>query len=93
MDSPLAVLAILLDQLGLYEPAATVTGKAVTHLSQRAYPELNTAINHLREVLGDQTYDELGRAGQELSNAALAAYALEQIERARVGRSDMDESR
>ena len=40
MDSPLAVLTILLDQLEMFEPAAQVTGKAVTPMSDHAYPEL-----------------------------------------------------
>jgi hypothetical protein len=84
MDSPLAIFVMLFDQLGMCEPAATVTAKAVTPLSQLAYPELTAAIDHLREVLGDAEYEELDRAGAGMSNAAIAAYALGQFEHARV---------
>ena len=90
MDSPLAILAAVLDQLGRCEPAATVTGKAVTPMTRRAYPVLNTAISHLREVLGDQSYETLARTGAEMSNAAMAAYALEQIELARADLASTD---
>ncbi len=90
MDSPLAILAAVLDQLGRCEPAATVTGKAVTPMTRRAYPVLNTAISHLREVLGDQSYEALARTGAEMSNAAMAAYALEQIELARADLTSSD---
>jgi len=83
MDSPLAVLARLLDRLELYDSAATIFGKAVTPMTRRAYPEFITAVDHLREVLGDQTYEELACAGAGMTNAAIANYALEQIDRAR----------
>ena len=83
MDSPLAILAFLLDQLEMYESAARITGKAVTPMSQRAYPEVDAAINHLREVLGDRSYEDLARTGAAMSNAAMTVFALEQIELAR----------
>jgi hypothetical protein len=83
MDSPLAVLSILLDQLEMYEPAARVAGKATTPMSKHAYPELDMAIKHLRQNLGDEAFDALARAGTGMSNAAMTAYALEQMELAR----------
>jgi len=46
-------------------------------------PELNTAIAHLREVLGDKTYELLAQKGQAMTAAAMAAYAYDQIEKAR----------
>jgi hypothetical protein len=47
------------------------------------YPEVETAISHLRVVLGDEKYEELVSSGAAMSNAVMAAYALEQIELAR----------
>ena len=83
MDSPLAVLTILLDQLDMFGPAAQVTGKAVTPMSDHAYPELQTTIDHLRSVLGDAAYEDSARKGAAMSNAAMAQFALEQIALAR----------
>jgi len=39
-------------------------------------PELNTAIAHLRDALGDQTYESLARKGETTTTAAMATYAL-----------------
>jgi hypothetical protein len=44
---------------------------------------LADTITHLRHVLGDDGLDELSRAGEQMSDAAMAAYALQQIESAR----------
>ena len=55
---PLAVLAVLFDRLGRYEPAATVSGfAAVSPIAVTTLPELGTAIAHLREVLGNRKYE------------------------------------
>ena len=35
---------------------------------------------HLREVLGDEAYESFARAGEDMTNAEMAAYALEQID-------------
>ena len=67
MDSPLAVLAALLDRLELSDSAATIFGRAVTPLTQRAYPEFITAVDHLSGVLGAETYDELACAGARMT--------------------------
>jgi hypothetical protein len=45
--------------------------------------ELNTAIAHLRHVLGDQTYESLARKGETITTAAMASYAYEEIDQAR----------
>ena len=83
MRSPLAVLAALLDRLGCYEPAATIAGFAVSPLTAAAVPELGTAIAHLRDVLGDQTYESLARKGETMTIAEMATYAYDQIDQAR----------
>jgi hypothetical protein len=54
---------------------------ATTPLTRTSVPEINTTISHLREVLGD--YESLARTGETMTNAEMAAYALDQIEQAR----------
>jgi hypothetical protein len=83
MRSSLAVLTALFDRLGHYEPAATIAGFAVGPMTERAFPEINTAITHLRDVLGNQTYESLARTGATMTTAAMAAYAYDQIDQAR----------
>ena len=51
--------------------------------SPRRLPEFNTAIAHLRDVLGDQTYESLARKGETMTTAAIATYAYDQIDQAR----------
>ena len=46
-------------------------------------PELSTVITHLRDVLGDQTYESLARKGETMTTAAMATYAYDQIDQAR----------
>ena len=57
MRTPLATLAALLDRLGRYEPAARIAGFALSPLTSASVPEITTAIAHLRDALGDQTYE------------------------------------
>ena len=80
---PLASLAALFDRLGRYEPAATIAGFALSPFSAPAVPEITTAITHLRDVLGDQTYESLARKGETMTTAAMATYAYDQIDQAR----------
>jgi hypothetical protein len=80
---PLAVLAALFNRLGCYEPAATIAGFALTPLTASAVPEITTAITHLRDVLGEATYQSLARKGETMTTAAMATYAYDQIDRAR----------
>jgi len=81
--SPLALLAVLFDRLGRYEPAATIAGFAVSPFTTAATPEFTTAITHLREVLGDQTYESLARKSETMTTAAMVTYAYDQIDQAR----------
>jgi len=82
-NTPLAALAALFDRLGRYKAAATIAGFALSPLSTLATPELNTAIAHLRDVLGDQTYESLARKGETMTTAEMVAYAFDQIDQAR----------
>ena len=47
------------------------------------FPEINTAVAHLRAVLGDQAYESLARKGETMTTAAMATYAYDQIDQAR----------
>jgi predicted ATPase len=81
---PLAILAALSDRLGRYEPAATIAGFALSiPLAAAAVPEITTAITHLRNVLGEATYESLARKGETMTTAAIATYAYDQIDQAR----------
>ena len=78
----LAILAVVFDRLGRYEPAATVAGFAVNPITATlAY--FNTLIAHLRDVLGDPVYESLFRAGETMTTAAMVTYAYDQIDQAR----------
>jgi len=83
IHSPLAILVALLDRLGRREPAATIAGYAFSPVSAAGFPEINTTIAHLRDVLGDQTYESLARKGETMTTAAMVAYAYDQIDQAR----------
>jgi hypothetical protein len=80
---PLAILAALFDRLGRHESAATIAGFALSPLTSLANPELNTAIAHLREILGDQTYESLARKGEAMTTAEIVRYAYDQMDQAR----------
>jgi predicted ATPase len=83
MHSSLAILADFLDRLGNHEPAAVISGYADAAFTWTTYPEFDATIGHLREVLGDEAYESCATAGRTMTNAAMATYAFEQIERVR----------
>ncbi len=78
----LSILAAVFDRLGRYEPAATMAGFAVIPWTAML-AEFNTLIAHLRDVLGDQTYESLARKGETMTTAAMVTYAYDQIDQAR----------
>jgi predicted ATPase len=82
-DTPLAALAALFDRLGRHEAAATIAGFAISPLTAGATPEINTAITHLRDVLGDQSYEALARKGETMTTTEMVTYAYDQIDQAR----------
>ena len=61
VPGPLALIAVLLDRFGRYEPAAVIMGVADQPGPRTTFPEIDSAIAHLREALGDQTYESLAR--------------------------------
>ncbi len=83
MPTPLAVLAIFLDRLRRYEPAATIAGFAASPLSAAAYPSILDVLTHLRDVLGEEKYESLARKGETMTTAEMATYAYDQIDQAR----------
>jgi len=80
---PLACLAAVLDRLGHYEAAATIAGFAIDPFTSAAFPEIIRAVAHLRDVLGDLTYESLAHRGEAMTTSAIAAYAYDQTDRAR----------
>ena len=80
MFSPLAILTALFDRMGQYDPAATISGFAATEWTRQANREFAPAVEHIRDVLGDEAFERLARAGRSMSDGAMATYALEQID-------------
>ena len=83
VSTPLAVLAAFFARHGRYESAATLAGFAFGPVTAVTFPELETAIVHLRDVLGEATYESLARKGETMTTAAMATYAYDQIDQAR----------
>jgi predicted ATPase len=80
---PLAVLAALFDRLGRHEPAATIAGFALSPIAETGFPEITTAITHLRDVLGEATYESLAHKGEAMTTAEMVTYAHDQIDQTR----------
>jgi hypothetical protein len=72
-----------LDRLGRYEAAATIAEFTLGPFSASAVPEITTAITHLRDVLGEATYESLARKDETMTTAAMVTYAYDQIDQAR----------
>jgi hypothetical protein len=54
-------------------------------MARASYPQLDAAVAHLRDVLGDKAYESFAHAGEAMTIAAVANYALANIQRARTG--------
>lgn len=80
---PLAMLGAFLDRLGQFEAAATIAGFSCDPVSLATVPELAPTIAHLRDVLGDQSYESFAGNGEAMTAAAIVAYAYDQIDQAR----------
>ena len=79
----LAVLALFLDRCRRYESAARIAGFALSPHTAATVPEFGIAIAHLRDILGDQTYEWLARKGETMTTAEVVTYAYDQIDQAR----------
>ena len=60
-----------------------IHGSRLSPIAAAGVPEITTAITHLREILGDQTYESLARKGETMTTAEMVAYAYDQIDQAR----------
>ncbi len=85
MHNPLAILVGVFDRLGHPEQAATISGFAASPMARSGYPQFEATISHLREVLGDKAYESFAHAGETMTIAAVATYALANIEQTRTG--------
>ena len=79
----LRILAACLHRVKRYESAATIAGFAPSDLTDTVMPEINAAIAHVRQILGDASYESLVRKGEGMTTAAALAYAHDQIDQAR----------
>ncbi len=66
-----------------YEPAATIAGFALSPIAAAGVPEITNAITHLRDVLGEATYESLARKGEAMTTTAMVTYAYGQIDQTR----------
>ena len=80
---PLALLSAFLDRLGRFQAAATIAGFSCDPVSLASVPELAATIAHLREMLGDQTYESFAGHGEAMTTAEAVAYAYDQIDQTR----------
>jgi predicted ATPase len=80
---PLVALAALFDRLGRHEAAATIAGFAFNPSTAAAISEISTAVTHLRDVLGHETYESLARKGAAMTTTKIVTYAYDQIDQAR----------
>jgi hypothetical protein len=83
MHITLGILVVLLDRLGYHEPAATISGFVADAPARASFPEIADATAHLRELLGEKEYKALAIAGANMTHAAIASYAFEQIDLAK----------
>jgi len=83
ISTPLAMLAAFFDQLGHHEAAATIAGFAFRPVTAASFPELNTTITHLRNVLGNTVYQSFAKTGADMTTTAMANYAFHQIDQTR----------
>jgi hypothetical protein len=49
-------------------------------MARASYPQIEATVAHLREVLGDDGYESFAHAGEAMTIAAIANYALANIE-------------
>jgi predicted ATPase len=89
MRTALATLSVVFDGMRRYESAATVSGFGFIPFTAAAMPEVVHTIAHLRNVLGEATYESLAHNGQTMSPGEIATYAFDQIDQARAALADV----
>jgi hypothetical protein len=79
-----ATIATYAAFLGLWiENYEAIAWFAFSPLTAAAIPEFATAIAHLRNILGDQTYESLATKGERMNTAEMVACAYDQIDQVR----------
>jgi predicted ATPase len=80
----LGLLTTYLDRHGRTESAAIMAGFASDPpTSAIGVPEFGATVAHLRDILGEHSYDSLARKGEAMTMATAATYAYDQIDRVR----------
>lgn len=90
MAAPVLVLATLLCRLGQHEAAATIAGFVIDADASSTYPEIHDTVARLHQTLGHEGYESLARQGRAMTNAGMANFAMEQIDRLRADLSTSD---
>ncbi|RDH80407.1 adenylate/guanylate cyclase domain-containing protein [Mycolicibacterium moriokaense] len=88
VKNALSALVLLFERTGHFEAAAAINGFSDTAFNRSALPELDASVAHLRDALGDITYESLARTGEHMTAAEMVTYALEQIDLARAELAD-----
>ncbi|MDT5219858.1 MAG: hypothetical protein QOF15_1963 [Mycobacterium sp.] len=83
MSTPLALLACFMRGLGRHQEAATIAGFAFSPVTARSVPDFDATITQLRDALGNDVYQACAQAGAQMTTAAMANYAYDQIDQAR----------
>jgi predicted ATPase len=83
MHNPLALLAALLSQIGLYEVAAIIAGFARTGPMTLTFAEFAQALVRLQTLHGRNRFESLAKRGELMDAPTMVRYALEKIEQAR----------
>ncbi|MDT5136653.1 MAG: hypothetical protein QOD58_915 [Mycobacterium sp.] len=83
MSTPLALLAAFLERLGRHQAAATIAGFAFSPVTARSVPEFAVVMAQLRDALGSDVYESCTQSGAQMTTAAMASYAYDQIDQAR----------
>jgi hypothetical protein len=79
----LTLSSAVLARCGLTEPAAIIAGFATTPFTMAVYPEFASAVQGLRQTLGDDDFQRLSERGQSTPRSEVVAYGLQAIEEAR----------
>jgi hypothetical protein len=81
--SPFGLLAAIFDRLGRYEPAATFAGVAAAFPVAIALSQFGPEMAHLRNVLGEATFETLARKGEAMTIPEMVTFGYDQIDQAR----------
>jgi tetratricopeptide (TPR) repeat protein len=82
LGTTLGLLAVCFERTGRHEAATRLQGASNSSLGP-ALPEFSVAADHLREMLGEEVFNDLVREGAAMERADAVKYAHEQIQRAR----------